>query len=91
MMKLKDIMTDYRPNEGIFNTEPDRVAAVKDVIWHRLNEVERRVIILYAHLGSQRKLGEELGLSASTINKLIKQIRNKIYEYLDSNIIDSRN
>lgn len=88
--KLKDIMTDYKKSDlGIFNTEPERVRIVKEIIWTKLSEVDRRVIILYAELGSQRKLGEELGLSASTCNKLIKGIRNKIYEYMDSYISDS--
>lgn len=83
MNKLKDIMTDYKPIEGIFNEEPETVAVIKDIIWHRLSEVDRRIIILYAHLGSQRKLGKELGLSASTCNKLIREIRRKIYGHLD--------
>ena len=83
-------MADYRmSDEGIFNTEDDRIRIVKEIVWKKLSEVDRRVIILYAELGSQRKLGEELGLSASTCNKLIKGIRRKIYEYMDSYIADS--
>ena len=84
MRKLKDIMKDYSPSEeGIFNSEEDNIRIIKDIIWHKLSEVDRRVLILYAELGSQRKLGKELGLSASTCNKLIKDIRRKIYEHLD--------
>lgn len=82
MLKLKEIMADYAPVDGIFNPEDERLAKAKDIIWHKLSEVDRRVILLYAHLGSQRKLGKELGLSASTCNKLIKDIRKKIFEYL---------
>ena len=77
-------MTDYRPSDdGIFNAEDEEVRIIKDIIWHKLSEVDRRVLILYAELGSQRKLGDELGISASTCNKLIKEIRRKIYEHLD--------
>lgn len=59
------------------------VTCLKEVIFQDLTEIDRRIILLYAELGSQRKMGKLMGLSPASINKIIKQIREKIYEYMD--------
>ena len=72
------ILDTYRPNEDIFDEDSDRVRRLKFVIYNCLNEIDRRVVLLYAELGTQRKLARELGVSASTVNKLLKEIKRKI-------------
>lgn len=62
---------------------------LKTVIFEDLTEVERRVILLYVELQSQRKLGKLMGLSAATVNKILKDIKKKIYDNLDRRIADS--
>lgn len=62
---------------------------IKTVIFKDLTEIERRIILLYAELQSQRELGKIMGLSAATINKILKDIKKKIYDNLDRRIADS--
>lgn len=62
---------------------------IKTVIFKDLTEIERRIILLYAELQSQRKLGDLMGLSAATINKILKDIKRKIYDNLDKRSADS--
>ena len=76
--EMKWILDTYRPNEDIFDEDSDRVRRLKFVIYNCLNEIDRRVVLLYAELGTQRKLARELGVSASTVNKLLKEIKRKI-------------
>ena len=76
--EIKWILDTYRPNEDIFDEDSDRVRRLKFVIYNCLNEIDRRVILLYAELQTQRKLAAELGVSASTVNKLLKEIKRKI-------------
>lgn len=80
--EMKEILAEYRPNDSIFDTDSDLVRRLKFVIYNCLNEIDRRVILLYSHLGTQRKLAAELGVSASTVNKLLKEIKQKIYALL---------
>lgn len=76
---MREILEEYRPNEDVFDPDSDTVRRLKFVIYNCLNEIDRRVILLYTELGTQRKLAAELGVSASTVNKLIKDIKRKIY------------
>lgn len=76
--EIKWILDTYRPNEDIFDEDSDRVRRLKFVIYNCLNEIDRRVVLLYAELGTQRALARELGVSASTVNKLLKEIKRKI-------------
>lgn len=79
---IKEILDRYRPSDDIFCEDSEKVRRVKFVVYNCLNEVDRRVILLYAELGTQRALAERLGVSASTVNKLLKEIRRKIYALL---------
>lgn len=82
MLNFKKIFEDYQPDNDIFSEEPEVVAKLKDVIFNRLSEIDRRVILLYAELQSQRKVAKLLGVSASTVNILIRRIRKEILEWL---------
>lgn len=82
MINLNRIIKDYQPDTDIFSDEDERVSKLKDIIFNRLTEIDRRVILLYAELQSQRKVAKILGVSASTVNILIRRIRKEILEWL---------
>lgn len=82
MININDIIDDYKPDNTIFSTEDEKILLLKNIIYNKLNEVDRRILLMYAHLNSLRKLGKELGVSPSTALKKINEIRTKIYEHL---------
>ena len=81
IINMKRILEDYLPDDDIMSEEEFRVNALKHIIYERLSETDKRVILLYAELGSQREVGRKLGVSASTVNILIKRIREDILKY----------
>lgn len=83
MTKIEELLEDYAPDNTIFSKEAPEVNKIKNIIYNDLDEVERRIIVLYAELGSLRKLGKELGVSASSAFLKIKSIKKKITNALD--------
>ncbi len=81
IINMKRILEDYLPDDDIMSEEEFRVNAIKHIIYDKLSETDKRVILLYAELGSQREVGRKLGVSASTVNILIKRIREDILKY----------
>lgn len=81
---MKRILEEYLPDDDLFSVEDARMNALKHIIYEKLSETDKRVILLYAELGSQREVGRKLGVSASTVNILIKRIRNEILKHLDN-------
>ena len=81
IINMKRILEDYLPDDDIMSEEEYRVNAIKHIIYDKLSETDKRVILLYAELGSQREVGRKLGVSASTVNILIKRIREDILKY----------
>lgn len=80
---IEEILDDYRPNDDdIFNEDTEEMKKLKKIIYTNLDEVDRRVILLYAELGSLRKLGSILGVSASSAFLKIKTIKKKIHDLL---------
>lgn len=71
-------LRDYVPGKGIFDEDAPRVRAVKRCIAENLNEAERFIIVMYAELGSVRKLAEVIGVHYSTLYREIRRIRTKI-------------
>jgi len=80
--QFSEIVEDYKPDYSIFNDEPELTNNLKQIIYDKLDEVDKRIILLYAELGSLRKLGLELGISTSSAWIKINEIRNKINKYL---------
>lgn len=76
------ILQQYLPDDDMFSEEDVRLNRIKHIIYEKLSETDKRVLLLYAELGSQRKVGEKLGVSASTVNILIKKIRKQIFDLL---------
>lgn len=78
-----EIRKDYAFDPDIMNPEPERVARVKYIINHRLNQVDKTLIILYADCQSYRKLGKRLGLSHTTVMLEIRRIKAEIRRIYD--------
>ena len=81
-LDIKEILEDYQPSDDIFNDEDELTNKLKHIIYLKLNEVDKRIILMYAELKSLRKLGMELGISVSSAWLKIKEIRDKIYKEL---------
>ena len=81
-LNIKEILEDYQPSDDIFNEEDELVNNLKHIIYLKLNEVDKRIILMYAELKSLRKLGMELGISVSSAWIKINEIREKIYKEL---------
>ena len=82
MVSIKDMLEEYKPDNGLFSEEDEKINLLKNIIYKKLDEVDRRIILMYAELGSLRKLGRELGVSSSTALSRIREIREKIFEYV---------
>ncbi len=82
IINMTRILQEYLPDDSLFTEEDERMLRLKHIIYDCLSETDKRVILLYAELGSQRDVGEKLGVSASTVNILIRKIRQKILELL---------
>ncbi len=78
-MNINQILDEYKPDNSILSEEDIQINKLKNIIYNELNEVDRRIILMYADSGSLRKLGKELGVCASTALTKINEIRKKIY------------
>lgn len=74
----KQIAQDYAYEGGVFCEDTPKVRRTKWVVEHCLTPADRTIIILYAELGSYRKLGARLGMSHTTVRKEVLRIRNII-------------
>lgn len=86
MINLRKVMKEYSYDNSIFCDDDEIVRKIKYIVNYELTEIEKRVMILYAEIGSQRKLAKELDVSSSSCNLLIKQIRKKIKEKLNDKL-----
>ena len=75
-LDIKEILEDYQPSDDIFNDEDELINKLKHIIYLKLNEVDKRIILMYAELKSLRKLGMELGISVSSAWIKINEIRD---------------
>lgn len=81
-LNIKEILEDYQPSDDIFNEEDELINELKHIIYLKLDEVDKRIILMYAELKSLRKLGLELGISVSSAWIKVNEIRDKIYKEL---------
>lgn len=79
-INLKDIYEDYAEDTSIFNEEDDRVAKLKHIIFNDLDEIDRRIILLYVEYQSLRKLAATLKVSTTTAYYKVKEIKQKIMD-----------
>ena len=47
-LNIKEILEDYQPSDDIFNDEDELVNKLKHIIYLKLNEVDKRIILMYA-------------------------------------------
>ena len=83
MIDIQQILEDYAPDTSIWNDEEELVNKLKEIIYNKLTEPEKRIILMYAELGNLRKLGKELGVSTSSAWIKIKDIKTKIIDELN--------
>lgn len=78
----KRIINEYNFKElDIFDEDDNRLIYAKQAI-KQLSQSDYIIILLYAELGSLRKVGKELGISHTIIYKEIKRIREEIYNII---------
>lgn len=85
LKNINAILDDYKPQNDLFSEEDFEINRIKNIIYNDLDEVDRRIILMYADCGSLRTLGKELGVCASTVRNKIIEIRNKIYDKYNNN------
>lgn len=78
----KKIINEYNFKElDIFDEDDNRLIYAKQAI-KQLSKTDYIIILLYAELGSLRKVGKELNISHTIIYKEIKRIREEIYNII---------
>ncbi len=83
----KALLNEYAKNEDIFSGESEKVRLVKEALW-QLSDTDRLLMCLYSEIQSLRKLGELLGVSRTTAYLQIKQIRERIKQYVAEHTTD---
>ena len=78
----REIRRDFAFNSDPFCEDDAKVRRVKWVVENRLTQADRTIILLYAEIGSYRKLGRRLGLSHTTVKNEVHRIRKIIQENL---------
>lgn len=78
-IRLRLLDEEYTASKGVFDEDNARVRRCKDAL-RRLSDADRRLFILYAESGSVRKMSQMLGVSKSTVQNRVTEIRRKIIE-----------
>lgn len=74
---MDELIEDYNLDFGMFSDLDDRLLEMEDS-WNNLNQSERNLVILYAELGSFRKVGDVLNITHSTVRKYFNKIKTKL-------------
>lgn len=82
---IQKIMEDYKPDHSIFTDDDEQMIKIKDAV-QELSDADRIIFILYAETGSLREVGKILGVSHTTVFKVIKDIKKRILD--DIGIVD---
>ena len=81
---INDLELDYLTTDDTIFSESEEVDKYKHIIKDELTDTEKRLMLLYVHLASQRKVAQLLRVSPATINRLIREIQTKIKDkYLE--------
>ena len=76
-IRLRLLDEEYTASKGVFDEDDARVRRCKAAL-RKLSDADRRLFILYAETGSVRKLSHTLGVSKSTVQNRISEIRRKL-------------
>lgn len=74
---LQKILKEYKPDSSLFSEDTPEIYRLKKAVFD-LDEAHKRVMVMYAELGSQRQLAKALGVSPATVNHLVSEIRTEI-------------
>lgn len=76
-IRLRLFDEEYTASKGVFDEDDARVRRCKAAL-RKLSDSDRRLFILYADTGSVRKLSQTLGVSKSTVQNRVSEIRRKL-------------
>ena len=76
-INIDDVLIEYNFEIDTFTEMDDRLLAIYPK-WEALNRADKTIIILYAEYRSYREVGKILGISHTTIQRFIKQIRERL-------------
>lgn len=76
-INIDDLLIEYEIDYSMFTNMDDRLLSIYPK-WLELNKADKTVIILYAEYHSYREVGRILGISHTTIQRFIKQIRERL-------------
>ena len=76
-INIDDLLTEYELDYTMFTNMDDRLLSIYPK-WLELNKADKTIIILYAEYQSYREVGKILGISHTTIQRFIKQIRERL-------------
>ena len=76
-INIDDLLIEYNFETDTFTEMDDRLLAIYPK-WEALNRADKTIIILYAEYRSYREVGKILGISHTTIQRFIKQIRERL-------------
>ena len=80
-IRLRLLDEEYTDSKGVFDEDDARVRRCKAAL-RRLSDSDRRLFILYADTGSVRKLSQMLGVSKSTVQNRVSEIRRELKKYM---------
>ena len=80
MIEIRNLINEYVPDYDIFTEDDECMTALKQAV-QNLNEANKIIFVLYAESGSLREVGKMLGVSHTSVYKVIKQIKNEIKEW----------
>lgn len=81
-LSIYGILDEYQPNDSIFDDDDEIIKKIKKIIYTKLDETDRRIILEYAEIGNSRDCAKLFKVSPTTIYLRIKEIQNKIKSYL---------
>lgn len=71
----------YSPSFDIFSEDDETYDKLKKIIFFKLDETERRIILCYADIGNLRDTAKLFNVSTSTIWAYVTRIKTKILEF----------
>ena len=83
-MNIYQILDEYKPNDSIFDEDDELIKKLKKIIYTKLDETDKRIILEYAEIGNSRDCAKLFKVSPTTIYLRIKEIQNKIKSYLEN-------
>lgn len=79
-LKMNDIFEEYAENTDIFSKESDKLRRIKNILWNKLDNTDRTILLLYCETGNLRDAARLLKVSASTLCIKMKHIRKIFLE-----------